>query len=295
MRKSSNSAGYQSLQPALKSILITFLMLVCIAPYGNAQKANYKFDANNCTGFSHHAKEVIVLDKRHDTSAAIGLVRSGFLNKEKNLKTGNRLSVSLSNYYTALSQGKTSEIQQLVVVVYTFLAYEGKPDYAYRNAHFNYAADYFISAGEPHYRHLGYIDTVISVEGMEVSKKILAAIDQSLCSLYESLFSASLSESLYTEEDIPGFEKKRKEAIPAYRQMDTANGVYYTWNDFKLLNKAAGETVVKKSNVYRIKYSNENGKARMKPAFKAEIISFGGHVYYNLEDVFYPARQLLQE
>ncbi|MFA6150200.1 MAG: hypothetical protein WC716_02690 [Chitinophagaceae bacterium] len=125
-----------------------------------------------CSGFFHPAKEVIVLDKRNDTSAAVGRVRSGFLNKEQSLKTGNPLSVSLSNYYTALSQGKTPEVQQLVVVIYTFLAYEGKPDYAYRNAHFKYAADYLISAGGPHYRHLGYIDTVISVEGMEVSKKI---------------------------------------------------------------------------------------------------------------------------
>ncbi len=264
------------------------LMIIAIVPFCSAQKANYKFDTQNCTGFFHPAKEVIVLDKRNDTTAALGRIRSGMLNLEKNLKTGNPLSVSLSNYYTTLSAGRTAEIQQLVVVVYTFLAYEGIPDYSYRNAHFKYAADYFISAGDLHYRHLGYIDTVISVEGMEVSKKIMAAIDQSLCSLYESMFLAPLSESLYTEEDIPGIEKKRKETLPAYKQMDTANGVYYNWNDFKLLNKAAGESIVKKSNVYRIKYFNENGKARMKPASKAEIISFGGKVYYNVEDVFYP-------
>lgn len=168
------------------------------------------------------------------------------------------------------------------------MAYEGKPVYAYQNAHFNYAADYFVSGENNKYRHLGFVDTIISVEGMEVTKKLVNAIDSSFCSLYESLFSAPLKDTLYSYDEVLDFEKKRNETSPAYRILDTSNGVYYWWDDFKLQKKTADETIYKKSNVYRIKYLKENGKLKIKPAFNALVIAFGGQLFYNLHDVFYP-------
>ena len=272
---------------------IKIAALLLLLQYNSLQaQDNYiTLDTANGSAFVHGIAEVLVVDKREHVSDTLGIIRAGKMNGKRALTSKLAFTTAIENYYKTLSlRSKNTFDKKLIVLIYKFEGNEIESGYTDENAQFVFSADYFISNETNTYQLLGMIDTVINVHSLDVTKKLLRTIDQSLCSLYEYAYTLKNKDKKnYDYEQVLRYAEIEKAANPAYQADTFCNGLYATWSDFLALRRVEGKQIGKKNKRFKIEYINEKGKTKYEPLpIGTKVIAYEGNAYINFGNICYP-------
>lgn len=274
----------------LLNFFLTFLTINV-----NAQDNFLTFDLANGKDFEHGLGNVVVIDKRQNKSDTFGIIRSGKMNGKRPLLATQPLSKSIEKYFTDLSSKcKIPSERSLVMLIYKFDGNELSSGFTDENAEFTFAADYFISDNGNEFKLLGIVDTIIRVSSIDVTKKLLRTIDQSLCKLYEQNYDLQPKDKQgYTFEEIQRYDEIEKNSHAAFRADNFPNGAFATWEDFLELNYTESNKISKKKNKFKIAVLSESGKIKYNGVnSKTKVIAHEGKAYINFGNIFYPLSKM---
>jgi hypothetical protein len=256
-----------------------------------AQKNHLEFDTSKCPALIHGAAIVEVIDKRADTNAILGRIRVGIGNLEKEIYSEQPIAQAIANYYGDLSSKSKPSFSKLLVVLRTFYAYEEKPGFSSETAKIKYSADYFVSDNGLDFRLLGIVDTIITVKGFDVTRKLMRTIPRSLIDLYEGLYVHQIQPNEYNYQEVLNFENEEKKNLAAYNKPLPQNAVFNTWEEFKQLKAKPNESVFIKRRLFKIAYKNSKGKTKTAPIIYAKVYAYDGQLFYRIENNFYKLYQ----
>lgn len=278
----------------LRSV-IAIISIIFISLPLMAQDNYLTFDLANGKDFVHGVGEVEVIDKRQSPTDTLGIIRAGKMNGKRPLLSKQALNKDIENYFNSLSAiSKYPSDKKLVVLIYKFSGNETGTGYTDENAEFVFAADYFLSDQQNKYHLLGMVDTIIKVSSIDVTKKLLRSIDQSLCYLYEHTYTTHPADKHpYTIEEVRRYDDIEKNSHPAFTADHFPNGMYGTWKNFLALQKEEDRKIGKKKKKFKIESLSESGKIKYSPVpVKTKVIAYEGKAYINFGNVFYPLSKM---
>lgn len=276
--------------------IITALLLILSLPTAFAQEDHYlTFDIANGKDFTHGVGDVVVIDKRQSLTDTFGIIRAGKMNGKRPLLAKQTLTKAIEHYFNQLSStSKLPSDKNLVILLYKFEGNELGTGYTDEHAEFVFAADFFIFNERNKYQLLGMIDTVIKVSSIDVTKKLLRTIDQSICYLYEQTYSMHPADKqAYTYEEVCRYDEIEKNSHPAFRADNFPNGIYTSWKSFLEMQQEPGQKTGKKKRKFKLETLSESGKIKYSAIpVKTKVIAYEGKAYINFGNVFYPLSKM---
>lgn len=249
------------------------------------------FDTTNGKTFMHGLATVEVVDKRLNKTDTLGIIRAGKMNGKRPLLAKVPLTTGIENYYKTLSlTSKIPSGKKLLVLLYKFDATELSSGLTDENAEFTFAADYLLSDDKDQYQLLGMVDTIIKVSSLDVTKKLLRTIDQSICNLYEHTYTLNNKDKqLYTREEAIRYDDIEKNRHKAFREDIYPDGCYTSWQNFLDLQYVPEKKIGKKKKIFKIETIKESGKIKYSDIpKKTKVIIHEGKPYLSFGNVFYP-------
>jgi hypothetical protein len=236
-------------------------------------------------------RSIAYIDSRFDT-AHFGIVQLGAFNRKTQVVTKVPLSAQLENVMAALVDSTAADGKLLFQLrQFNFAEITGavsEKGYFYLRA-FLYAADGL------QYRKLAAIDTVVLVKAFDVTKALLRNGSKTITDFIAAgLLLAPETPEYLSLPEIVKIDSTEKTKLAVYTAEKYTDGLYYTYNDFKMQSPGKQQLLVdvkKDKTISSVKIIDSAGKkTTIKPGDVYSVIH-NGQIFIATKYGYYPAEK----
>jgi len=251
----------------MKKVFLPFIIILISLHFSIAQ--DHLLELNPaCPGVQSPFTKVLVLDKLANKEL-LGFVKGSF-DKREQIRYEGSLADTLGKYFI-LNSSPAIKPRTIVLIINELFLSEMKGDFG-ESGSLKLALRLFAEKENGNFSELFSIDSVYTVRGMDVTKKLLRSVNEQLCQI--SNRAATLQPSHYENNtefelsDLYTLENLEKLSIPLYTTNHTAKGIYNTFKDLKINTpNDTCEIFVDTTNINKIKvykvYKVKNRKFRL--------------------------------
>jgi hypothetical protein len=221
-----------------------------------------------------------VIDRTSSEISDYGFVQTGAFNRMTPVSFISSLKNDIQTFLNSTNQIQNKHDSTVIILVNYFRLAE-KTGNLSEVGLFNYSADYFLKKNST-YQLMLSIDTVFENYGLDVTKKLIKSIGDSLLSIQYKILDTSFkgTNRYFSFNQILKFDSINKSAIPVYQVDSFKRGVYLTWQDFKKNQPNFDSTFLYYSNSHKMYFSKSNNKEGGKIDAKSTFAICSQNAFY---------------
>jgi len=280
----------------MKSILLHFSLLICVSQVALAQ-----FHPILLTGHCETVKSVFT--KVHvinnlEEEQLLGFVQKGAFNKRQEIRYDGKGSVAdaVAKFFISTEpSGLDKRPQELVLVLNELFMSETTGDFS-ETGRLKLSLRLF-SERHGKYSELFALDSIYTYKGLDVTKKLLGALNEELCVIVKKAMTAQQDLKTgtvqYSMEDLYKLDSLEKLTIPFYLTEAPAMGIYKDYKSLKSNNPDSSKIVVDASDLRKIKVFKiyKNGRKIKLESEGMYAVSDGKNLYKATAKNFYEIRK----
>lgn len=267
-------------------ILAGFFITVSVAGQKNTETLEIRLPEQKVANSLY--KTIRVIDKRLDTTH-YGIIQKGAFNRKLKVITEVPLEQQLSSVLNAFNDPSAKE-GELVLLIRQFNLAEVTGAIA-EKGYCQFRAVLFGSSNGA-YQEITRIDTVITVNALDVTKALLRQGSQCFVDFIgHHLTSVPGGKIIGDMNGIASIDILEKSGIPVYTTSQYKEGAYRTWNDFAQQTPASEELYIefwKSGNTKSVQMKNKKGKFAEIDLDDWYAFIYKDKLYINTEFGIYP-------
>ncbi|WP_338876995.1 hypothetical protein WBJ53_15165 [Spirosoma sp. SC4-14] len=249
----------------MKLIYVFFFFCIINQTYGQQKELEL---IHNCQGRLSGFATVKVIDKRDSSGKQmIGIVQKGALNKPVKVVFNGELTDSLAAFF--IDQSANSNPLPLVLILNELFISEAI-DNMTEIGRFRLSLRLFIGKQSDQYSEIVAIDSLYTVKGLDVTKKLLRSISEQFCKI--SQLAAEKQPILdtdaekYTFKQLHYLDSLEKMKLPMYQTDHPSVGLYKNYKEFKQNTPGvtAELSIEERKNGFRVYIWDEKRKNKTK-------------------------------
>lgn len=213
---------------------IAYSLLILLSALSNAVAQEYLQLNYNCESADLPFSNVAVIDNRVDNQL-LGYIQKGALNRTEQIQFRGNLIDSLSQFFRTKSP-KVNEQKTLVFVLNELFMNELTKEFSERGR-LKLSLRLFSENSENRFSELLSIDSVYSVRGMDVTKKLLRSVSDQFCAIAQNLPAVNTDiqqQPDYSFEELHHLDSLETLTIPIYSADKPKAGIYKDYAHFKM-------------------------------------------------------------
>ena len=227
------------------------------------------------------------VDTRVDTTN-LGVVQVGIINNMAKVKPQIPLKLQLQNLLSSAIDSTSGNNQLLFQLRHFVFAETTKMT---SEIGYCYIRAILYSGNREIYKNIAFIDTVVSIKAMDVTKPLLKTGSQLMCNLIIKNLKKEAKDSIgYSFNEIVKLDSIEKREIRVYNSENYADGLYYNYSSFK--DQIPDEKIIvkfkKDMSIASIKKIDKNEKLMNIKSEDAYAIVHEGKPYISTGYGFYP-------
>jgi len=252
----------------MKKVFLPFIIILISLHFSIAQ--DHLLELNPaCADVQSPFTKVLVLDKLANKEL-LGFVQKGAFNKREQIRYEGSLADTLGKYFT-LNSSSATKPRTLVLLMNELFLSEITGGFS-ESGSLKLSLRLFAEKDNGSYSELFSIDSVYTVRGMDVTKKLLRSVNEQFCNIANKASSLKpddyKSKIEYTLSDLNILDNLEKLSVPFYTAEHPPKGIYNNYNSLKVNTpNDACEIFVDTANAKKIKvykvYKVKNRKFRL--------------------------------
>ena len=235
-------------------------------------------------------RSIDLVDSRIDTFR-LGIVQVGIFNNKAKVIFGAPFFVQLKNVMSSLIDSSAKNGELLFQLRHLYFAEITK---AMSEKGYCYLRAGLYAKKDNHYRKLGYIDTLIVINAMDVTIPMLKLGSKLITDMIASNLLKEANDSInYSFAEIAQMDSVEKRKIPLYNTDKYTDGLYYSYTSFA--NQLPDKQVTVKNNkdgsIDNVKIAD--GKGKLKKVKPGEVYAMvtNGHPFAATNYGYYPIKK----
>jgi hypothetical protein len=232
-----------------KFFLVLTLIFISISD-GFAQKLTEDFNLTSPENKVNSIySKLTVIDARIDTTN-MGIIQKGAFNRKAFLIPKISLKKQITEVFNQLIKSDAGS-GELVLNLRDFKFAEVTGAFS-ETGYCYFRADLFAKKDATTYQKIDAVDTVLEVGAVDVTKKNIRNGSEKLIQFLTSNMIRIKDGDSYSFEDIKNIESLEKRKVPVYNTTNYKNGLYMTYDNFKLQNPSITKYMVSKNKKGKI-------------------------------------------
>jgi len=250
---------------------LCLIIVTCLISTGLAKAQQHYLELDPaCAGTKSPFTKVQVIDNLSEKQL-IGYVQKGVLNRVEKIYYAGTLPVTLGKFFTWGSKSGTKE-KNLVVVLNELFLSENTHEFS-ETGRFRLSLRLFNQNDNGKFREILDVDSVFTVKGLDVTKRLLRSVNEQFCAIAQQAASVKPNELDNKEEhlleDLYKLDSLDKLQIPLYTSNALARGIYKDYNHLKMNTPNDDSEIIidakkpDKVKIYKV-YKANNRKIQLK-------------------------------
>jgi hypothetical protein len=246
----------------VRSFCIGIFLLLAVVKNSSAQKNTevFKFENTLNAGQSNYFSEFNLIDARDDT-ASIGVIQKGFFNTKTTLVCEPPLNEQLKTVFKQLTRDNNSNTELILLLQHLNFS---EATYATKEIGILQIRGVFFAKKNNKYSKLLEIDTLKTVQGLDVTRQLIKKGSSFLIELFDSAL--HIVPQNFDLDDLGyliNYDSIQKAILPLYSVTNYKTGAYATYEE--LANQTPSDTTVKiefykKGQWKSVQLKNKKGK-----------------------------------
>ncbi len=211
--------------PKLRKTLTLFFLLFSSFTYGQVTYLDLDYD---CSSNIQKQNYIIRAIDNRTENQKLGFVRTGMFNKSEEIKFKGDLADSLKLYFSNLGINK-----DIVIMLNEFNMWEFVDRGEF--GRFKLSLRFFEKSEDNSYTEFFTVDSLYSVSGIDVTKKMLRNASIQLCQIANDIRASEKTTSstmAYSVEELYKLDSLEKIKIPIFQSLTPKEGIYENYIDF---------------------------------------------------------------
>ena len=214
---------------------IFHITLYILVSSGLSRAQEHYLELNpDCNSTQSPFTSTLVIDNLADNQL-LGFVQKGAFNRIEKIHYKGALPTTIGKFFT--SNNSSEKSHNLVVVLNELFLSETTKEFS-ESGRLKLALRLFTETDDGKYAELISIDSIYTVKGMDVTKKLLRSVSEQLCKISEQSKNTDLggheNKKQYHLTDLYKLDSLDKLDIPLYASAELARGIYKDYKHLKM-------------------------------------------------------------
>ena len=219
----------------MKTTAIIILFYLCSVSYVFSQEVLFKLDSK-CQSQKSIFSKVRIIDMRTQNQT-FGFVQTGALNELSFVGYDGNFTANPASFFRN-DQDSAINQKELTVLIYEFYISE-KTDRMKETGRLKFSMRFFINTNDNKFKEALFIDSIYTVNSLDVTKKLLESVSMHLCEIRSKIIELGKKSQvdklqyLFSSEELLKLDSIEKSKILIYNSDIIKKGIYYSYNQFK--------------------------------------------------------------